>query len=203
MRVGNTRREHAVLGLQSNRKLGFASIGVLCYGTPCAGVPTRLTAAPRFVALSAALGQGLTCGLTASGDAYCWGFGLGGQLGNGQRQNSSAPVAVAGGLKFQLLRVAPSSLGACGQTADRSTYCWGPLGLLYGNSQSGEGHDTPTLVNWGRRWSTLIWATLTLARFLPLVRSLLGQQLLWTARPWLGRGNRGCQPGDAHGKSPA
>ena len=136
-------------GDDSNGQLGPAVAASVCNGTACSGTPLQLSTGLQFVTLTASLGEGLTCGLVATGEAYCWGFGLGGQLGNGQQVSSSTPVAVAGGRQFRFLRLHPSSLGACGQTANGSIYCWGPLGLLYGNGQSGEGHSTPTKVNWG------------------------------------------------------
>lgn len=63
------------------------------------------------------------CALTASGFAYCWGWGEHGQLGNGQTEDRAAPVAVAGGLAF----VAISAGGAhtCALTAGGRLYCWG------------------------------------------------------------------------------
>jgi alpha-tubulin suppressor-like RCC1 family protein len=112
----------------------------------CSGEPQRVDTALRFVTLAASLGHGTTCGLTASGAAWCWGFGLGGQLGDGRRLNSITPVAVAGGQRFERLRLAPSAAGACGQTADGALHCWGPLGLLYGRGQSGEVHAEPVPV---------------------------------------------------------
>jgi alpha-tubulin suppressor-like RCC1 family protein len=96
----------------------------------CTGTPHPLDTPLKFVALAGSLGNGLTCGLTTEGDAYCWGFGLGGQLGDGQRTNSSTPVAVAGGLKFKTIRVGPDGMGACGTNASDDLYCWGPLGLV-------------------------------------------------------------------------
>jgi alpha-tubulin suppressor-like RCC1 family protein len=33
-----------------------------------------------------------TCGTTMSGEAFCWGYNLDGQLGDGTRMNRSRPV---------------------------------------------------------------------------------------------------------------
>jgi alpha-tubulin suppressor-like RCC1 family protein len=102
---------------------------------PCTGTPRQVDSTLSFVALAGSMGSSSNCGLTAQGTAYCWGFGLGGQLGNGQRANHSTPVAVDGGHQFTTLRVAPSGLGVCGLTASGELYCWGPLGILYGQNQ--------------------------------------------------------------------
>jgi alpha-tubulin suppressor-like RCC1 family protein len=36
-----------------------------------------------------------SCGVTTAGAAYCWGFNLYGQLGNGTNTNSKVPVPVS------------------------------------------------------------------------------------------------------------
>ncbi len=63
------------------------------------------------------------CGLTDAGDALCWGDNGFGQLGSGDRDGSSAPVAVKGGLVFQTLSA--GAFHTCGLTADGAAYCWG------------------------------------------------------------------------------
>lgn len=76
-----------------------------------------------------------TCGLSSSGEAFCWGRESGGQIGNGADPpdctsspmiNVSchpAPVAVAGGLDFS--RISAGTSHACGVTTDGRAYCWG------------------------------------------------------------------------------
>ena len=70
-------------------------------------------------------GARLSCGLTTSGAAYCWGDAL----GNGTPVASLVPVPVSGGLKFSSVSVgAGNSFGgsyACGVTTDGTAYCWG------------------------------------------------------------------------------
>ena len=41
-----------------------------------------------------------TCGLTVTGNAYCWGFNDFGQLGDGSTTGSLTPVLVSGGIRF-------------------------------------------------------------------------------------------------------
>lgn len=68
------------------------------------------------------------CGLTASGQAYCWGHGVHGEIGNGSMINVSSPTKVSQslGIVFSKLTV-NHYFGAsvCGLTMDGDAYCWG------------------------------------------------------------------------------
>ncbi len=71
-----------------------------------------------------AAGGGHTCGLTAAGDAYCWGSNYFGQLGSGSVATQSlTPMAVAGGHTFTAL--AAGWTHTCGLAADGTVWCWG------------------------------------------------------------------------------
>ena len=74
-----------------------------------------------FAAVSA--GNNHTCGVTASGTAYCWGSGRTGVLGNGSTDDQTTPVAVSGGLSFT--SVSAGSEHTCGVTTSGGAYCWG------------------------------------------------------------------------------
>lgn len=64
-----------------------------------------------------------TCGVTTSGEGYCWGYNSEGQLGTGDNTDQDRPTAVSGGLTFALIDVAPWH--ACGLTTGGAVYCWG------------------------------------------------------------------------------
>src|SRR5690606_40726684 len=75
-----------------------------------------------FVAIRS--GGSHSCGLTAAGDAYCWGGNDGGALGNGTAGGKETePTAVVGGHVFQDL-----ALGwgfTCGLDDAGEVWCWG------------------------------------------------------------------------------
>lgn len=94
---------------------------VACSWQPVAAAPTL-----RWQAISPA--QRHSCGIDTLGRTLCWGFGLGGQLGDGLSSNSSAPVLVAGGHRFVQVDAGRSSLLSCALDAAGSAWCWGPAG---------------------------------------------------------------------------
>jgi alpha-tubulin suppressor-like RCC1 family protein len=90
-------------------------------------------------------GNALTCGLDATGTAFCWGFVY-------QQDFTYAPAAVGGGVTFRELTAASSHV--CGLTADSRAWCW------YGSSPDALGHGgnpsmTPVPVAGGHRFATL------------------------------------------------
>lgn len=78
---------------------------------------------PSFVSI--ATGQDHTCGLTAEGEAYCWGSNDSGQLGSGAIDSSrhDVPMRVEGGMKFKSLTTGYRH--TCALAVDGSAYCWG------------------------------------------------------------------------------
>lgn len=69
-------------------------------------------------------GGSLSCGLDASGRAYCWGAARSGQLGDGRvRQWSNEPQRVAGGMSYRAIGVGIEH--ACALDTEGVVYCWG------------------------------------------------------------------------------
>jgi alpha-tubulin suppressor-like RCC1 family protein len=111
-------------------------------------MPVAVHGGFTFTEVSA--GGSTSCGLTAAGDAYCWGSDLYGVIGSGVALATCElplnffdpcaliPRAVAGSHKFA--HVSTDDDHACGLTAAGAVWCWG-------YSENGDGTPTvPALV---------------------------------------------------------
>jgi alpha-tubulin suppressor-like RCC1 family protein len=91
--------------------------------------PVRVLGEQRYVSLVTAITGSYSCGLTAEGIAWCWGLNNYGQLGNGNKSDSSnRPVAMSGGLRFS--SISAGRFHGCGVTRDDAVWCWGGFGGL-------------------------------------------------------------------------
>ena len=72
---------------------------------------------------SLALGFFHSCALTEDGQPYCWGYGGGGSLGTGERQDRSVPTQVA--VNDPLTGLSGIS-SMCGINPSQLLTCWGP-----------------------------------------------------------------------------
>jgi alpha-tubulin suppressor-like RCC1 family protein len=117
---------------------GLATVGGWTLG-PTPGTNVLTATAAGATATFSAVGQssGLvriaagwwhTCGLTGSGQAYCWGYGTWGENGDGTQVSHASPVAVLGGLVFTQIAVMTNHI--CGLANGGHAYCWG--GQLWG-----------------------------------------------------------------------
>jgi alpha-tubulin suppressor-like RCC1 family protein len=138
---------------------GANDLGQLGNGTTdSSAVPVPVSGGLSFSALTAG-GSGVytryghTCGITADGTAYCWGYNEAGQLGDGSINSSSVPVAVLGGLKFAQL--VGGEFRTCGLTADGVAYCWGWAEAGQLGNGSNDNTSVPVAVSGGLTFSTL------------------------------------------------
>jgi alpha-tubulin suppressor-like RCC1 family protein len=156
---------------------------------PCSGAPVRVEGGRQFVRVAASMSH--TCALDAAGDAYCWGLGLGGQLGDGLRQNSVVPVAVAGGLRFTELSVGTASGSACGITALGDGWCWGiNVGGELGNGTKTQNAPAPAPI----ATSTKLKA-ISVGQQHTCALDLAGNALCW-GNNWFGQLGVGSAGGD-------
>lgn len=96
--------------------------------------PTRVATSLQFASL--AVGRRHTCGLTETGEAYCWGRNHAWQLGDGTTTHRQTPTKVASSLRFATLY--GGSAHSCGRTGEGEVYCWG----ANGRGQLGDGTTT-------------------------------------------------------------
>lgn len=94
------------------------------YFSPRENTPQLVTGGHTFKSVST--GRDHTCGVTTSGDAYCWGNNFHGQLGIGSISYPFAeatPMLVTGGHSFE--SVSAGRYHSCGVTTAGDAYCWG------------------------------------------------------------------------------
>ena len=143
--IGELGVDSVGLGLETCRPAGF-NRATVCSTTP-------IPAAKGFTFSSLRAGGNHTCGLTASGQAYCWGYNGYGQLGDGLTANTSEPAAVSGGLTFAALSA--GDYHTCGLTTTGAAYCWG----LNSSGDLGDGSTTdrltPVAVSGGLTFSSI------------------------------------------------
>lgn len=108
--------------------------------------------------VSLSSGGGHTCGLSAEGQAYCWGSNQFGQLGVDTIGNAATrPQPVAGGLTFTQLSA--GWLHTCGLTTDSTTWCWGRgLEGQLGNGTT-DGSGAPVQVAGGGVYTSIVTGT--------------------------------------------
>jgi alpha-tubulin suppressor-like RCC1 family protein len=102
---------------------GLNAYGNLGDGTALSRTsPVAVQGGLTFAALSAA-GFAHACGVTTGGAAYCWGYNVRGELGDGTTIQRTTPVAVLGGLTFAAVSAGYDH--TCGLTTAGVAYCWG------------------------------------------------------------------------------
>jgi alpha-tubulin suppressor-like RCC1 family protein len=112
--------------------------------SPGASRPVQVASSVPFVQVT--VGVWHSCGLTAGGEAWCWGLNHSGQLGDGSVSSSLAPVKVVGGLTFTSSEA--GGFHTCGITQlDQGHCCWGENGDgRLGSGSCGDGSQS--IVPW-------------------------------------------------------
>jgi len=105
---------------------------------PCNPTPVGVTSSVRF--RSVAAGRDYSCGLSDTGEAFCWGDNTFGMLGDGTTVSRSVPTQVLGGLSFS--SITAGTWHTCGLTAGGEAYCWGINNA--GQLGTGSTDDSPT-----------------------------------------------------------
>ena len=133
-------------------QLGDGTSGVDGDRTSDRAIPVAVGGGRSFKGLVA--GGYQTCGVVAGGTAYCWGFNVFGQLGDGTRLQQIAPVAVSPNRSFTVLGAGRSH--TCGLAQDGSASCWGLN--TYGQLGVGTLFDGwgPRAVSGGRSYMALV-----------------------------------------------
>jgi alpha-tubulin suppressor-like RCC1 family protein len=115
---------------------GYNGAGALGNGSGFSGnsnVPLAVAGGHTFSSLTTGFSH--TCGVTAIGDAYCWGNNDYGDLGDGTTTHRNVPSLVLGGPYASVLA---GHFHSCGLTIVGSAFCWG----FNGFGQLGNGTTT-------------------------------------------------------------
>jgi uncharacterized protein YjdB len=154
--------------------LGSNDYGQLGQGAPIGSFVQHapVLAQPGLTFVDIADGAEHSCGVTASGAAYCWGANWLGQLGTSQTVGKCStqhtftctpnPQLVSGGLTFT--DIDAGTFTTCGITTAGSAYCWGmnnsgqvgaPEEKVCDPDRQFKCNTTPTAVSGGRRYRLL------------------------------------------------
>lgn len=135
---------------------GYGANGELGNGANVSSnAPVLVSGGFTFTSVTASRSSGShSCGVTVSGDAYCWGNNGNGKLGDGTTTSTNAPVLVSGGLAWDNLSAGVDH--TCGVTTSGTGYCWGNNG----NGQLGDdnfptGSTTRSAVAGGLTFSSI------------------------------------------------
>lgn len=111
--------------------------------------PVQVSGSLSFAFLAAGY-PGQTCGITTSGDTYCWGGNLTGELGNGTTSPSNVPTRISGDIKLTSIKAGGQF--NCGLTPLREAYCWGANSSGSLGDGTSENRHIPTQVRQPVGW---------------------------------------------------
>jgi len=110
--------------------------------------PVRAAGLPAGPVTQVSAGHFHTCAVT-SGDAWCWGQGTTGALGDGTGRSSPSPVMVLDLPRGAVTRVSAGRVFTCA-VADAQAYCWGSngSGRLGTGTAAGSADTAQRITDW-------------------------------------------------------
>ena len=119
-----------------------------------AHTPVLVSGGSKWTDISAGLAH--TCGITVDGDAYCWGEGAFGRLGDGTEVRRFVPTKVATNLKFS--SISAGNTHTCAIAEDRTAWCWGSneYGKLGNGDETFRSSPVPVQVDFGGRFRQVV-----------------------------------------------
>lgn len=116
------------------------------------------------------------CGLTAGGEAWCWGDNYWGQLGIGTDDGAAHPVARRVSTTQRFKAIATGDLHTCALTLEGEAWCWGGnfISQLGDGARDDDVHGVPV-----RTAGTNIFADLDAGAYFTCGRTDLGETWCW------------------------
>lgn len=148
-----TSSDSAVVHVSASGLVTALTPGVARIEATAEGKTASVSVSVTIAFTSVVASQMHSCGLTATGRAFCWGSDFGLPLWAGDVAVTEScmhscytkPLPVPGGLRFSRLTVGSGGLHTCGIASD-AVYCWGtPLGG-FGDGTSGRSSPVPQRV---------------------------------------------------------
>ena len=161
-------RKFTEVSVGMGQSCGMSSGAVYCWGHNSKGelgtgdtvhhwspVASEVPSGVTFTSVVVA-SVGVSCALSTTGAAYCWGYNGTGALGTGSSSPaySTDPLLVTGGHTFTALAAAYD--GICGLTSAGAVFCWGSG--VNGNGSAGSEY-APTAISQGSVQFTQISAS--------------------------------------------
>jgi alpha-tubulin suppressor-like RCC1 family protein len=131
------------------KQLGVDTTASVCtepqspsYSASCSTTFVRVSGTTTFRRIFA--GGYTTCGVTSTGDAYCWGMNLAAQANSGLPPTNATPALASTSVSFNLMSGGLSHM--CGLTATGVAYCWGRGGFGELGTGAQIAQEAPTAV---------------------------------------------------------
>jgi alpha-tubulin suppressor-like RCC1 family protein len=178
-------------GLATGVGVGEATITGAIGDITADGVLTvqAILVSPEIVVETISAGGSYSCGLTASGNAYCWGQGDYGKLGNGTTGYKVAPepVAMPAGVSFTSISTGSSHTVAL--TASGTAYAWGMNVRGHLGNGTTRGSSVPVAV---KMPAGVTFAAVSAAGMHTVALTTTGTAYAWGGNPYgqLGDGTR-------------